>query len=104
MQSQPIPLFRMDGIIDNRRNGTNNQNPAGWIGYSHHINQSGANTMQTCKYITKAFAYKSTRIAVLHVHTKKGWRPVQNHEARHQLCSWAERRIMACHGERQHVH
>lgn len=27
--------------------------------------------MQTCKYITKAFAYKSTRIAVLHVHTRK---------------------------------
>ena len=27
--------------------------------------------MQTCKYITKAFAYKSTRIAVLHVYTKK---------------------------------
>ena len=27
--------------------------------------------MQTCKYITKAFAYKSTRIAVLHVNTRK---------------------------------
>lgn len=27
--------------------------------------------MQTCKYITKSFAYKSTRIAVLHVYTKK---------------------------------
>lgn len=27
--------------------------------------------MQTCKYITKAFAYKSTRIAVMHVYTRK---------------------------------
>lgn len=27
--------------------------------------------MQTCKYITKSFAHKSTRIAVLHVYTKK---------------------------------
>lgn len=28
--------------------------------------------MQTCKYITKAFAYKSTKNAFLHVHTRKG--------------------------------
>ncbi len=27
--------------------------------------------MQTCKYITKAFAHKSTKNAVLRVHTRK---------------------------------